>query len=349
MPEKTEPPTPKRIRDARDKGQFLFSKEVVSLCTLVAVSTSFLFLKDFIYLKVQHLLFFAIAMSDNQDFFQVAQELLLATVAAIGFAALGSYSVGIAISIFANVFQVGLVFSFAKLTKGLQSLNFINNAQQMFSKKNLFNFLLNIIKVIVIGLTVAWVVNNQLRDTLLSPECGLGCVLDVGLTSFITMIAIVSGIFLPLAVIDYLIQRWLYLAELKMSLEEIKQEFKESEGNPEIKSQRKQLHRELVMSDTKEKVAQSSIVVTNPTHCAVALRYVEEETPIPLVMAKGEGTIAQEIIKAAERANIPVYQDVSLAWELYGDAEIDHYIPENLLRPVALMLRTIKSQAVLGL
>ena len=345
MAEKTEPPTPKKIRDARKKGQFLFSKEIVSLTTLIAVSGGLYMAKDAIFLRMHDLLVAAISLQGNKAFEQISYELTVAGLIAIGLAALFTYGPGIISSIFANVGQVGLVFSAAKIKQGLKSLDAINNAKQMFSKKSLINFLLNIVKVIVIAAAVTWVVFDLLRDNLLSPSCGMVCVVDVTVKSFIYLVAICAAVFLPLAVIDYLVQRHLYLSELKMSIDEVKQEYKETEGNPEIKGQRKQLHREMAMSDAQDNVAKSSVMVTNPTHCAVALRYVEDETPLPYVVAKGEGSIAKMLIKAAEAADVPIYQDVGLAWDLYGDVELGHYIPVHLMKSVATVLRYINQQA----
>ena len=344
MAEKTEPPTPKKIRDARKKGQFLFSKEIVSLATLVAVFGSFYMSKEAIFARLHDLLVAAVSLHGDKGFGQIAHELTVAGLAAMALVALVTCGPGILSSILANVGQVGLVFSAAKLKQGLKALDAVNNAKQMFSKKSLINFLFNIVKVLVIAAVVAWVVFHLLRDNLLSPSCGMVCVVDVTVSAFIFLVVLTAAVFLPLAAIDFLIQRHLYLSELKMSIDEVKQEYKETEGNPEIKGQRKQLHREMAMSDARANVSKSSVMVTNPTHCAVALRYVEDETPLPYVVAKGEGSIARMLIKAAEDADVPVYQDVGLAWDLYGDVELGHYIPTHLMKSVATVLRYIGQQ-----
>lgn len=342
MPEKTEPPTAKRIRDARKKGQFLFSREVVAVSTLASVALMIFLLKNTMYEHFTQLIVATTNVNDNV--LQLAGEISVAVVFAILIFAIATYSAGILASIIANLFQVGLVFSGAKISQGLKSLDVLNNAKQMFSKKNLFTFLFNIVKIIVIAITCFWVTRHLFRDLLLSPECGLACVGDIGSSAFLYLTGIVTAVFIPVAVTDYLIQRYLYLAELKMSLDEIKQEYKETEGNPEIKSHRKQLHREIVMSDTRQKAAKSSVMITNPTHCCVALRYVADKTPLPLIMAKGEGTIAKMLIDIAKQENIPIYQDVDLAWQLFADAELDHYVPEHLLRSVATVIRIIEHQ-----
>ena len=342
MAEKTEPPTPKRIQDARKKGQFLFSKEVVSVSTLAAVAAVVISLKGNIFEHIVKLMKASTQVEGNV--MELASEIAVAVILTILTFSLAAYFAAAISSIFANLFQVGLVFSGAKLTKGLQSLNAINNAKQMFSKKNLLTFFLNICKVLIIGYVCYYVINSLFRDIVLSPDCGMSCITEVGTSAFIRLTMIVTAVFIPVAAIDYLIQRYLYLSELKMSLEDIKQEFKETEGNPEIKGQRKQLHRELVMSDTRQKAAKSNVMVTNPTHCAVALRYVDGETPLPLVMAKGEGTIAKMLTDIAKQEKIPIYQDINLAWQLFTDAELDQYIPEHLLRSVAVVIMSIQNQ-----
>lgn len=348
MAEKTEPPTPKKIRDAHKKGQFLFSREVVSVTTLAAVAGTVYGMQDYMYVRVSELLMLALSHGNLTNFSAAAYELVRAGAVTIGLISLFAYGMGILFSVAANMFQVGMVFSFAKIAQGFKSLNVINNAKQMVSLRNFTTFLLNIIKVLVVAAVATAVVFSLLRDFLLAPSCGIGCVMRVGVMALAYMFAIVIAIYIPIAIIDYLLQRHFYLKELKMSIDEIKQEYKETEGNPEIKGQRKQLHRELAMSEQRGNVAKSSVLVTNPTQCAVALRYVEDETPLPLVMAKGEGAIAKMMLKIADQEGIPVYEDVALAWELYGDAEIGHYIPANLMRPVATVLRYISEHGPLS-
>jgi type III secretion protein U len=128
-----------------------------------------------------------------------------------------------------------------------------------------------------------------------------------------------------------------------MSKDEVKREYKEMEGNPEIKGKRRQFHQELMNQNTTQRVRKASVLVTNPTEIAVALYYDAEETPLPLVLAKGEGDLARRMIAIAKEEGIPIMQNIPLARGLYADAEVDQYIPSSLIEPVAEVLRWLKT------
>jgi len=130
-----------------------------------------------------------------------------------------------------------------------------------------------------------------------------------------------------------------------MSKEEVKQEYKEMEGDPHIKHKRKHLHQEMVMHGATGQARKASVVVTNPTHLAVALYYEPDETPLPLVLAKGEGTLAEAMMQAAREAGVPVMQNIPLARALMAQAQPDQYIPSELIEPVAEVLRLVRKLA----
>jgi type III secretion protein U len=127
-----------------------------------------------------------------------------------------------------------------------------------------------------------------------------------------------------------------------MSKDDVKREYKESEGDPLIKSKRKALHQEMVMSGETQAVRKASVVVTNPTHIAVALRYESGETPLPVVVAKGENLVARRMVEIAREEGIPVMENVPLARELFETVGVDRYIPADLIEPVAEVLRWVR-------
>ena len=131
-----------------------------------------------------------------------------------------------------------------------------------------------------------------------------------------------------------------------MTRQEVDREHKEMEGDPLIKRKRKSLFQEIMTVDTRSRVRRSSAVVTNPTHIAVALRYEEDEMPLPVIMAKGEGYMAQMMRRTAEEEGVPVMQNISLARALNQSTRVDGYIPSELIEPVAEVLRAIRSVAV---
>ncbi len=153
------------------------------------------------------------------------------------------------------------------------------------------------------------------------------------------------AIFIIAAAADYGLERWQYTKGLMMTKDEVKREYKEMEGDPQIKGRRRQLHRELLTNDAVQATRRASAVVTNPTHIAVALRYDRDEAPLPVVLAKGENLIAQQILDVAERYDIPVMQNIDLARALHERVEIDQLIPADLIEPVAEVLRWVRRLA----
>jgi type III secretion protein U len=130
-----------------------------------------------------------------------------------------------------------------------------------------------------------------------------------------------------------------------MSKDEIKQEYKGMEGDPHIKGQRKHLHQELMASDSVQGARTASVLVTNPTHLAIAIRYDEDTTPLPIVVGKGEGALAERMIEAAREAGVPIVQNIPLAHALFDTSSLDQYIPSDLIEPVAAVLRLVMDLA----
>lgn len=150
-------------------------------------------------------------------------------------------------------------------------------------------------------------------------------------------LSLVLIVFILIAVADIALQRKEFAKNLKMTKDEVKREYKEDEGDPLIKGQRKQLHQEMAMSDVGQQVKKSDVVVTNPTHLAVAVKYDTEEMAAPEIMAKGQRLYAQMIREMAEEAEIPIVRNVSLAWALI-ELEVGDEVPEDLYQAVAEIL-----------
>ena len=342
MSEKTEPPSQKRIEDAHKKGNFLFSREIASGAQLIAIAFA-------LFLSASHLLGLLLGVLETvwNSFLVPLDESLprvLGAVFVFGAACTAVVSgTGVLVALIANVAQTGPVFSFAKLTKGGQALNFVNNAKQMVSTRSLFNFGLNILKVAAIGAILTLLLKHLIPSFIKALSCGFGCMAQEGVRATALLFALVGAFYVPLAAIDYIFQRYFYLKELRMTKEEVKNEYKEMEGNPEIKSHRKQIHQEVLNSSMMERVKKATLVVKNPTRYAVALFYDEDKTPLPQVVGKGEGALAQEILKTAEKHGIPVYENVHLAQTLFEGVEIGQFITSEFIEPVVEALQYIET------
>lgn len=341
MSDKTEPPTTKKLRDARKKGQVAKSKEVSSAAVIIAVFGALVALFPTFVGEVQQMIllpthFYNVefGLAANAVLSQVAITSLLVTAPVIVVAAV--------IAIVANMAQVGMLFTAEPLKPKLSNLNPASGLKKMVSPKNLFEFLKSAVKIAFLSLLLFIVIRSSLQDLVKIPHCGLGCIPTVaGKLLFEIMIYTVAA-FVIVAAADFVYQKAHFMKEMRMSKEEIKKEYKEMEGDPHIKGKRKQLHHELMQSDTDAAVRKSKVVVTNPTHIAVALDYQQGETPLPVIRAMGQNIQAKRIIKIAQEAGIPIMQNVPVARGLYENGKLNQYIPSDMIEAVAEIFRWVR-------
>ena len=203
----------------------------------------------------------------------------------------------------------------------------------------------SLIKIALLSVVLYHTIRSHLGDLVKLPYCGVGCVLPL-LGVLMQDLAVAAGFaFLIIAGADFAFQRFQFTQQMKMTKDEVKREYKEMEGDPMIKSKRRQLHQELLAQNMENNVKRATVVVTNPTHIAVALEYREGETPLPVVLAKGERLMAARIVEIARREGIPIMENVPLAHALYADAQVDQYIPSDLIGAVAEVLRWVAQLA----
>jgi type III secretion protein U len=229
-----------------------------------------------------------------------------------------------------------------------KKLNVVKNVQNIFSAKTLVDFLKSNLKILLLSAVVYGVLRNSLSTLVMLPEGGLAAVGVATAQLLKAMLIQVSLGYAVLAAADYAWQRFDHVRQLKMTKEEVKRERKDDEGDPKIKHKRRELHKELLENQQVENTKHASAVVTNPTHIAVAIAYRKELTPLPIVMSKGEGELAQRIMEVARRHDIPVLQNIPLARALMATAEIDRYVPTDLLEPVAEVLRFVRDMKAEG-
>jgi len=241
-----------------------------------------------------------------------------------------------------NYVQVGFLLTMEPIKPELKKLNPLEKAKQMFSMKNIVEFLKNAAKVIIIAVLIYFVTKDSLDPLTRIPYAGEEGVLN-SLKPMLSNLAIkITMVYIAIAAADYFFQKFQHIKQLKMSKDEVKREYKESEGNPEIKGKRKQIHQEMVMSDTMERTRKSSVVVTNPTHLAIAIYYKEADNKMPVVLAKGEDDVARRMVEVAKEEGIPVMQHIPLARALYEKVDMDRYVPADLIEPMAEVLRWVK-------
>lgn len=341
MSEKTEKPTSKKIQDARKKGQVAKSKDFTQALLMVSLLGYTLANARHIGEDMMRLLL--LPASYLSMTFHDALEMLLPEMAkTLALIVLPYLLIVIVVSVFSEALQSGFLFAPEALKPKLDNLNVINNLKQKFSMKNLVEFVKSLLKIAILGGVATLMIRGLLGDLVKLVHTDTDAIGDVLFLGIKQLIVYTGIAYIAIALADMVWQRHSYIKQLMMSKEEVKQEYKEMEGDPHIKSHRRHLHQEMLMSGAVDRSRQATALVTNPVHFAVAIFYESESTPLPLLTAKGEGVLAREMRRAAEEAGVPVFEQPELARGLYFRAETDHYIPSEFIEPVAILLREIR-------
>ncbi|MDR2488940.1 MAG: type III secretion system export apparatus subunit SctU [Desulfovibrio sp.] len=341
MSEKTEQPTPKRLRQAREKGQVCKSQEVGTTAALLAVFGVFLAAGTVIW-ETLLTMFRAPLQALGRPFASALPD-VAGEVAGLGMR-LTAMVLGAAVcaGLAANLMQIGVLVSVKAAMPKLDKLNPSQWFKKTFALANLVELVKSVLKILIIS----WVVTVAVRDNagllLRIPYGGIDGIAPAAGALFSALIFRAAPAFLVVAALSYFFQRRQYMKGLMMTKDEVKREYKEMEGDPHIKGKRKQLHQEMAMSNTLHGVRRAQVVVTNPTRVAVALHYDAKKTPLPVIVGMGEGFLAQRIVAIAREEGIPVMRNIPLARALLRDGAENEYIPADLIRPVAEVLRWVR-------
>jgi type III secretion protein U len=338
---KTEEPTQKRIRDARQKGQVAKSREIPSALSVCGAIVTLWVGWDFFFGRVTQMFDLASGACSLpfEEGFRMAFFGIMTNAAMIlGPMILVPALLGVA----GHFVQVGFLFSAESVKPDLAKLNPAEGAKKIFSKDNLVEFIKSILKIAFTGTVLAMIFKQFEKDFLKLSWQDTDSLLAFAGYLLKRMTVPVMLMYAAVAAFDYFWQRKSFMSKMRMTKEEVKQEYKEMEGDPLIKSKRRQLHRELAMNAMIEQVKKSTVVVTNPTRKAVALFYDKNGQSLPWVVAKGENLLAKRIIEVAKEAGVPVMENVPLATGLM-ELDMGRYIPSDLIEPVAEVLKWVES------
>ncbi|MEJ2682067.1 MAG: EscU/YscU/HrcU family type III secretion system export apparatus switch protein, partial [Gammaproteobacteria bacterium] len=251
----------------------------------------------------------------------------------------------VTVSVLSNYLHVGPVFSPEPLVPNIKKIDPFSGFKKIFSIKNVVEFIKSIVKVLLLSSILFFVIKKNLGDIMLIPMCRVECIAAVmGDLMFDMALFSLFG-FMIMALLDTFFQRYQHLKELKMTKDEVKREYKDTEGSPEIRSARRSFHREILEGGVENKVKRSSVVITNPTHIAVGLYYEQGETKLPQVTCKGKDFLALRMKDIAYQNDIPVVENVELARTLFEEVKENHYIPRKLIEPVAAVLRWLHNSS----
>jgi len=341
--EKTEQPTPKRINESRKKGQVFKSRDL-NQALLFATAAAVLTMGGSAYITQLQDLLKASFQPDVMRGDMPLNEMLTRMGAAwskfllLSTPLLGALVIAGAASNFA---QVKALFAPEVIKPKFDKLNPVSGFKNIFfSAKTYIELIKNLIKFAVVLLVLYMAIKASLRDII--PTAGMDLVQTATLTARLmtSILYRVAAVFVVLGAADFMIQKKLYMKNMMMSKEDIKQEFKEQEGDPHVKHMRKHLFEQLMHESVAHNVPKATVVVANPTHFAIALRYDEMTMQAPRVTAKGQDSMALRILDIARQNKIPVVRNIGLAHSLY-DLEIGHDIPEDLYEAVAEVLNFV--------
>lgn len=341
--EKKHAATPKKLRDQRKKGQVAQSQDVGKLLVLTALSEIALFTAEASMQRFQQLLVLPMSRMD-QPFVRALEEVLLESLLVFFSFALLMAGVAIAVKLISSWLQFGLLFAPETLKPDLNRLNPLKQAKQMLSGQSLMTLLMGLAKAVLLSLILYAVIGPELGVLISLASSDLQSYILALIALFRHLLHVCLGLLLVLALIDLALQKYFFAKRMRMTQVEVVKEYKDMEGDPHVKGQRRQLAYEMANEEPKvklPKLEESDMLVVNPTHFAVALYYRPGKTPLPMLVEKGTDAQARKLIDRAKAADIPVIQCVWLARTLYTHT-LGANIPRDTLQAVAFIYRTLR-------
>ena len=332
--DKTEKPTEKRLQDARKKGDVPKSKEITSTMTLLVwLGLGALALP----LATQRLMALMLRVIDSlqQPFSSAAPAMgWMALEALLWLTAVVLVPV-ILIGLLTEFLQAGPVFTMEKSKPKLDHMNPVSGIQKMFSMDNLIEVLKAAVKTVVLFL-IGWTVLKSLLPQIVLLSSAQAGTLGTALWQVaFKLMAWTLAAFAMVSAIDFIWQRHSFTKKNRMSMRDIRQEHKESDGDPHIKAQRRQTHQEWSQRNAANAAENANVLVVNPTHVAIAIDYDRETCPVPVLSAKGEDDVARAMREAAAAAGVPIVRNVPLARDMLARAEVGEIIPKDLFEVMA--------------
>lgn len=338
--EKTEKASPKKRRDERKKGNVFQSKDVV---TVGVIAISFIML-DFwgphIYKYTSNV--FRKYVSLMTSTYSIEGNFLSLLVKDITWTLLSSVGIIMVAVMFTSIIFTGAQTKFLISKENIKfkfsKLNPLSGIKKMFSIRSVVEVIKNLIKIAILGYLIY---SSIMKNLLQVPKLAQVDLLSGINFIFSSIMAIVKKViiaFVAISAFDFLYQWWEYEKNIKMSKQEVKEEYKQMEGDPKVKGKIKEKQRAISYSRMMQQVPQADVIIRNPTHFAVAIKYDIEKDRAPIVLAKGQDNVALRIIDKAKESNINIVENIPLARALYKTTEINHEIPLEYYEPIAEIL-----------
>jgi len=337
--EKTEQATPKKRRDAREKGQVAKSQDAASVAVLLAGLTFIWLGLPGMIRKMTALTSWSLSQSGRFPLdCHTIQELSLDCIYKTSALMLPLFLTVFCVALFINYVQVGFIISSESVQPKLSKIDPVKGFKRLISVRSLVELVKNICKISIVGLVVYLTMRGEIDNFIpLADQTAAGILHYITTVTF-KIIFRVCLVLIILAILDYSYQKWEFEKNLRMSRQEVKDEFKQTEGNPLIKSRIKSLQREAARKRMMASVPKADVVITNPTRLAVALIYDQGTMAAPTVVAKGARVLAEKIKEIARENKVPIVENKPLAQVLYIKVDVDEMIPANLYKAVAEVL-----------
>jgi flagellar biosynthesis protein FlhB len=338
---KTEKPTPFKLSEAQKKGQVNKSLElnalVTSLCFIALVAMLFAQFSRTLAEESRRLMVLsADFMWTGKNLTTLFNELTAKMLALFAPAIMILLIAAVTIT----VSQTGFVFTSHPLKPDFSKLNPANGIKRLFAKKVMFDLVKNVLKIGVFFLTIWFAYPWFINDVSIAMQGTAAQIPEMWLALFIKMALLAAVVALPFMLSDFLFTRWDFLHKMRMSTQEVKDEHKKREGDPQIRSKQKQLQRELLKKTAAlQAVQQADVIIVNPTHIALALQYDKDKMPAPKVVALGKGELAGKIREQGRRFGIPIVQNKPLARRLYKNVQLGNYVPVDSFADLAPIFR----------
>lgn len=342
--EKTEQPTSKKIEKAREEGNVPKSQDVSSLVTLFVAVTMLMFVFSGFRQRITNLYYYYQDFIGTTMSVETVYSIVLVSIREVFFMIIPIASAIALAGVIAAILQFGFLFTTKAIKPDLKKINPISGLKNLFSLKKAVDALKTIIKVSAVFAVAFYYLLSFLMELPHTIFFNIFEQLRWLQDKLLILVSVMLFLFLIIAIADFFWTRYQYTKSLKMSKQEVKDEFKQSEGDPQIKSRIKQVQFEMFRKRMMQEVPQADVVITNPTHYAVAIKYEQGKDVAPIVVAKGVNLIAIKIKEIALNHNIQIIENPPLARELYKLCKIDQAIPRNLYQAVAEVLAFVYQQ-----
>lgn len=343
---RTEKATPRRRKERKEKGSLAKSKELTNFINLLGLVLLIVWFGEWIIKEVISFQRMAFDILEQEiellDFIWILAKKMGQLILIIGF--FGLIFVGIN-----YVIQVKFLFSLKIIKPDFKRINPKNYFKNLFSRRTIVEIIKSLFIFSILSTVVFFELKGEVKQ--LSEMILIDWIATIKLLwdVFESVLMKILAVFGIIAILDFVYQKWEFEESIKMKKEEVKDEYKNTQGNPEVKQRQRQFMMQMLKQEVASKIPDSTVVVTNPTHYSVAIRYERDKDAAPVVTAKGIDHLALYIRQLAKEHNVPIYEAPPLARELYGRTEPDEFIPKELYEPVIMILIELSNEGKIDL